>query len=182
MTIFSKFAKLLRSTLDIVNSETIMLKDEIEYINSYVAIENLRMNPQINLTYDIEKNLNLNAKLIPVMFLQPIVENAIVHGLSGIKTERNLKIVIKKIADSLIIEIENNGLARISSSGNTEKIKNHTSYATKIVVNRIMLYKELTKKDYSFKIIDLVDENSKSLGTKVILKIPIIKNNELKNL
>ena len=116
------------------------------------------------------------------MFLQPIVENAIVHGLSGIKGERNLKISIKKIADSLIIEIENNGLARNLDGDNTEKIKNHTSYATKIVANRIMLYKELTKKDYSFKIIDLVDENSKSLGTKVILRIPIIKNNELKTL
>lgn len=176
---FSKFAKLLRSTLDIVNSETIMLKDEIEYINSYVAIENLRMNPPIHLTYHIEKNLNLNKKLIPVMFLQPIVENAIVHGLSGIKTERNLKISIKKIADSLIIEIENNGLARKLNGDKTEKIKNHTSYATKIVANRIRLYKELTKKDYSFDIIDLIDENLKPLGTKVVLRIPIIKNHEI---
>ncbi|RAK25385.1 histidine kinase [Flavobacterium aquaticum] len=167
------FSIFLRKTLDIVNSENITLAEEINYITSYLSVENQRLNPKINLILRIDQEINLNEVKIPVMLLQPIVENAIIHGLSGSKKERNLIIAISIINSLISIEIEDNGIGR-NLDNKSNKLKSHTSYATKIVLNRMKLYQELTKKEYTYEIIDLTNEDLKPIGTKVVLKFPLI--------
>lgn len=170
---FAKFAKLLRSTLDIVNKEHITLIDEIAYIDSYIAIENLKSNSPISLIYDIDQSIDISKMKVPVMLLQPFVENAVIHGLSGVDYKKILKISINRNSNSIIISIEDNGVGR-NTKKNANKEEFRTSYATKIVQNRLSLYKDLFKKDFSCEIIDLVDANNQSIGTKVILTIAII--------
>lgn len=178
---FAKFAKLLRSTLDIVNKEHITLADEMAYIDSYIAIENLKTNQPINLTYTIDESIDLLKMKVPVMLLQPFVENAVIHGLSGLSNNKILKISINKNSNSIIILIEDNGIGR-NTKNNANKEEFHKSYATKIIQNRLNLYKELFKKNFSCEIIDLVDANNHPLGTKVILTIAIIDSFNVHNI
>lgn len=178
---FAKFAKLLRSTLDIVNKEHITLADEMAYINSYIAIENMKTNQPINLTYTIDESIDTTTTKVPVMLLQPFVENAVIHGLSDINDDKQLKITIKKQTDAIIIAITDNGVGR-NVNKNIDHSTLHTSYATKIVQNRLQLYKDLFKKEFSCEIVDLVDANNQPLGTKVILNIAIIDSFNVHNI
>lgn len=175
-TYFSKFANLLRSTLDIVNSETTSLSDEFEYINAYVSLENFgTSSTQIELIYNLDKSINYSNTTIPVMLIQPIIENSIIHGFASLRKEKVIKITVKNHNLFYTIEIEDNGIGRNSNS--SFKQNKHISYATKILLKRIILLKKLHKKEYDLQIIDLIDENSKPNGTKVIFSIPFQNKN-----
>lgn len=172
----NRFSKLLRKTLDIVNKDTIIIAEEIEYIDAYVALENLRRDPKINLTYDLDETININKKTIPVMLLQPIVENAIVHGLAAIHSEKRIKITLKKEINYITISIEDNGKGR-TLNPNKNRTAEHTSYGGKILKSRLAILKKINKKEYSYTVVDLMDANNEPCGTRVIIKVPMIDIN-----
>ncbi|MCZ4151058.1 hypothetical protein BZG21_42490, partial [Escherichia coli] len=69
----------LRSKFTFVfHSEPITFERELELVQAYVAIENLRFGERLNIRYELEENLKC---LIPPLTLQPIVENAVRHGI-----------------------------------------------------------------------------------------------------
>ncbi|HPI46233.1 MAG TPA: histidine kinase, partial [Tenuifilaceae bacterium] len=76
----SKFAKLIRMTLDNSTRNRIPLTEEIEFLRHYLDIEKKRVQ---NLDYSIHvgSNLDIETTNIPPMLIQPLVENAIMHGI-----------------------------------------------------------------------------------------------------
>ena len=102
----TSLGKLLRYSMK-RSTETIYVSEEIEYIKNYMALINLRFD------YEIFLSLNLSESAmkqkIPKMTLQPIVENAIVHGIEEIAEDTT--IYIKSIEDdeTCTIEITDNG-------------------------------------------------------------------------
>ena len=74
-------SKLLRFTLEINTYEKISLKEEIEYLEAYIGLQKMRMDPQFD--FEIKTNLPLSLPKydIPPMLIQPIVENALYTGL-----------------------------------------------------------------------------------------------------
>jgi len=170
---FIAFSKLLRLTLDINNSDQITLKDEITYLHSYLELENLRLNHSLNYTFNIDQTLDIKGNKIPCMMLQPIIENAIIHGL--IPKKDNLTLEVNIINQDLFIKIEiiDNGIGREASTNlNAKNKKGHKSWATHIMNERIYLSNEICKEKIEFSIEDLKDKNNKSLGTKVVLIFP----------
>ena len=85
-----------------------LLKDEMELVKSYLAIEQVRFKERLSVEYDIDEAcLHI---LIPCLILQPIVENAVKHGLIPRKEGGKLRISVKKEEDNVIIRIEDNGV------------------------------------------------------------------------
>ncbi len=84
-----------------------LLKDEIELIKSYLAIEQVRFKERLTVEYDIDEDCNI---LIPCLILQPIVENAVKHGLIPKKEGGKLAISVKKGENSVLIKIKDNGV------------------------------------------------------------------------
>jgi hypothetical protein len=101
-----RVSKLMRSALE--NSAKLLsgLDDELEYLSNYLEIESLRFNFRYSI--EVEEGFPVHEVEIPAMFIQPIVENAIKHGLSGVKNG-NLLISIKKEFHDMIICIKDNG-------------------------------------------------------------------------
>lgn len=95
------FGKLLRYTIG-WKKPVVPLKNEIEYIKNYIALVNLRYDGEITLLTDIPEKIN--KQLIPKVSIQPIVENIIVHGSSGIE-DRKIFINAVNINDDIIIKI-----------------------------------------------------------------------------
>ncbi|MEN6314471.1 MAG: sensor histidine kinase [Clostridiaceae bacterium] len=85
----------------------ITLEEEIENIRLYIAIQNIRYNDSIEVQYNIEEDLN-KCK-IPCFILQPIVENAIFHGIEP-KRSGILKIEISSNDGTLYINVVDNGV------------------------------------------------------------------------
>jgi len=76
-----KFSKLIRQFFEISKENEISLSTDIHLLESYLEIEKLRFKEKLNFTITIDRNLDVQTTLIPTMLLQPIVENAVNHGV-----------------------------------------------------------------------------------------------------
>ena len=83
------------------------LEDELDHIKSYLAIEEARFIDKLSLHYDIDRK-SLNRR-IPTLTLQPIVENAIKHGIKDKNTNCLIKVSIKQVHDYSLVTVEDNG-------------------------------------------------------------------------
>jgi ligand-binding sensor domain-containing protein/putative methionine-R-sulfoxide reductase with GAF domain len=106
----SKFAKMIRLTLDHSNESFISLKQNNEYIRHYLEIENLRFSNVFSFVINIDSAIDENEIKIPPMMIQPLVENAIWHGL--LKKDGDKKLIIRYaiMNEMLCCSIDDNGL------------------------------------------------------------------------
>ncbi|MFT5884571.1 MAG: two-component system LytT family sensor kinase [Arcticibacterium sp.] len=102
-----ELSKLFRATTGRNNESNHTIEEEINLVKSYLAIEQMRFGDR--LTYQINVDDSLNQIKIPRFLLQPLVENAIKHGISKIATNGMIKIDIKKVAHQIQIDIHDNG-------------------------------------------------------------------------
>ena len=159
------FASLLRSILQNSNREKITVEDELEILELYLSLEKSRMDTDFSYTIQVTCKEELSQFEIPPLLLQPIVENAIWHGLHpSLKTEKKLTIIFDT-TKNLIISIEDNGVGRKESA---KKKKLHDSMGNSIVQDRLSLYNHLNDHTIHLKITDL-EEDDQVLGTRTTL-------------
>ncbi|GIO25587.1 ATP-binding protein [Ornithinibacillus bavariensis] len=148
-----------RSKLDSqLHQELIPLANEIEFVQSYVEIEKLRYGDRLKVVYDIDEDINV---LIPTMTLQPLVENAIQHGIAKMDNGGILKMTVKKVAGTVLITIEDNGTG-IPEKKQEELLKgNGSRLGFKNPFEKIRLIKNAT--------FELISREGK--GTKIIIEL-----------
>lgn len=167
------FSNLIRRTLDMVNAKTVNLFDEIRYLTSYIELQKFIDNDDFVWKIEVDKKIDQASVKIPCLLLQPIVENAIKHGLSAKKGEKKLHIDISQTKDHLKLEIIDNGIGRKASSERKKALVTpNNSWANQIMTKRIAKMNLLTKKEFELKVLDLF-ENGKANGTKVTLSLPL---------
>ena len=88
--------------------ETTTLADEIEAVDNYVYILNVRFAGDIHYIKEIAPGFE--AMELPSMILQPLVENAVNHGIRNAEWEGYIWLVVKPVGDSLVISVRDNGL------------------------------------------------------------------------
>ena len=165
--------KLLRYSIKWV-SKNVTVREEIDYIKNYLALINLRFD------YEIYLSLNLPEKIyeqeIPKMSLQPIIENAICHGIEELAEDTNIYMKGTLYEDYCIIEITDAGRGMTVEEVNLLKKKIEGEIETtgsagngiglKNVQDRIKIS---FGDDYGISI-----ASKKNCYTKVIVKIPLI--------
>jgi len=171
----NKFSKLIRKILATTREKEISLADEIETMDLYVNIENIRFNNEIEFVINADKNLNLDTIKIPSLILQPFLENAIWHGLSSKKDNKKLVLSVEKENDSHVkITITDNGIGRKRSAEiNKQKLHKKNSIGIKLTEERLSNFAKDFQHNYSITFKDLYDHDKNPTGTKVSLKIPI---------
>lgn len=170
----SKFSKLIRKILSASRKKEVSLQEEIETIELYVNIENIRFKHDIDFKINLPEDLNLASINIPPLILQPYIENALWHGLSPKKGEKKLELIVsKKGSDYITISIIDNGVGRQKSAEiKKKKIYKKESIGVKLTEERLNAFtKEYTNKP-RIKFIDLVT-NGVPDGTKVIIDYPL---------
>lgn len=100
--------KSLRYVLENTGTASTTLKSELDYIENYIKIQKLRFGDRINYKLDVEDGIELEDYHILPLLLQPIVENAIVHGLEP-NEGNGLVTVHVYLRDELHIDISDNG-------------------------------------------------------------------------
>ena len=161
----SKFSRLIRKTLETMHHDKHSLSSEIEYIEKYLDFEKMK-NSDLKTLINIDPEIELSKIHIPVMIIQPIIENAIIHGLSGIEGDKKIKIdVVKGLKNSIKIIIEDNGVGINQSL----KTRNHYSLASNITDERIKLHNMLRHNKIYIEKLDL--QNGGLSGTRVIIII-----------
>ena len=152
---------LLRNSLNI-DEDFVKLDKEIEHAKNYLDIQKIRYDNKF--TYEFIKKIETSSLYVPKLILQPIIENAIYHGIREKKSKSYIKIIVEKNPEYLIIKIIDNGL------GPKEKKENIPTKLGGIgmenVNNRIKL---LCGEKYNLK---MQRENGKTIVT---YKLKIIK-------
>jgi len=170
----NKFSKLIRKILSASREKVVSLAEELDTVKLYATIENIRFKNEIDISFNIDKTLNLSTIKIPPLILQPFIENAIWHGLSSKKGEKKLHVSVAKInVDFVTICIEDNGIGRENSVKiRTKKLHQKESVGIKLTKERFASFSKGFNNNYSIQFID-VKENQDALGTKVIVELPL---------
>ena len=103
----ANIANLLRLTLSRDNSKEVRLLEEVEIAEEYLEIQKIRFGPRLKMDIDIADDV-LDAS-VPNMLLQPLVENACVHGVARTRGECRLEIKARAESGQLVIGIYNDG-------------------------------------------------------------------------
>lgn len=172
----NKFAKLIRSILDNSKSKEVTLKDELETMDLYMSIENIRFNNEIEYIQKVtDETLNLETIKLPPLVLQPFLENAIWHGLSSKESDKKLFLIVERKTEFFIeIHIKDNGVGRERAmeikKGKSLKRKSIGVNLTEDRLSRF--YDEYLENSY-IKFVDLKDIQGNPSGTEVVLGIPL---------
>lgn len=106
-TAINQLSGLLRSSLHTGKQKTITLKDELQTVKDYLAIEKIRFDDRLKWTFDIDESAY--DCQVPPMMLQTLVENAVKHGISSLKSGGEIKVEAHKNAVQLHLTITNSG-------------------------------------------------------------------------
>ncbi len=161
------FATLIRQMLSNSEKENVSISEELESLKNYLELEQMRFNFEFEIM--IDDQIDIFNTMIPTMLLQPVVENAILHGLDQKTGSKKLKIEAHLSNNSIQFSVDDNGVGRsISSKSN----KGHESKGLKIIESRIALLNKSGEDNYQLQIIDKKDNTGKSTGTNVVITLP----------
>lgn len=170
----SKFSNLTRTILEMTEKDFISISEEVKTLQLYLDIEKGRFDEDFSYEIQVGKNIDQESIKIPTMLLQPYVENAVKHGLLHKQGDKKVIISFETQNNELLISIDDNGIGRQKSNElNQIKNKNHQSFATEALQNRIDLLNEYNHKNISLKIIDKQNQQNQPTGTLVEIIIPI---------
>ncbi|MBQ6494062.1 MAG: histidine kinase [Erysipelotrichaceae bacterium] len=126
------FSRYLRKNFSaIVSEETVNFADELEHTKAYLAVEMTRFEGRLFVEYDI-RSVSFR---IPPLTLQPIVENAVKHGLDPEEEPLHIIISTKEIADSYVITVEDDGVGFTDNSTDYHGALENISRRLKLMCN-----------------------------------------------
>lgn len=171
----NKFSKLIRKILIASKEKQISLADELETMKLYMNIENIRFSNEINYSTKVDDNIDLESIKVPSLILQPFLENALWHGLSTKKDNKNILLEITNNNNRFVeIIITDNGIGRAEAEKiKRNKLLNRKSVGIAITNDRLANFFKGHQNGYSIEIKDLYDANNIASGTKVIITIPL---------
>jgi len=166
----SKFALLVRKILHHSDKEFIDFEDEVNILNIYLELEQLRFKKDFS--YSMITNDITDIEITP-MLIQPFIENALKHGLLHKKGEKTLHIEFSLKNEILLCTITDNGIGRMKSQEIKNRQRNqHQSFSVESIQTRFELLKNIYGDEVGIAFIDLT-EDGLPIGTTVSLKIPI---------
>lgn len=154
--------------------EPVTLADEIKYVKNYMHILKTRFGEKIQFFAELEEDV-MDVKM-PCTILQPIVENAYIHGLENMERNGVIYLNVKKQSSEIHIEVIDNGMGMdkdrvkmiLFMEGQEDLTKKHvTGIGIHNVIDRLRLFYNIADID------DVIEIDSRlGEGTKITLKIP----------
>ncbi len=170
----NKFAKLVRKILEASSVREIPLAEELETVELYMTIENIRFSDEIDFKIEVDRDIDTHTIRIPSLIVQPFLENALWHGLSSKEGPKKVKVeVSREKAGRIQIAVSDNGIGRAAA----EKIKQNKllkrkSVGIEITKGRLANFAKDYQNSFQVEMLDLYDDEGKASGTKVVLHIP----------
>ena len=171
----NKFSKLIRKILDASSVKETSLAEELETMNLYLSIENIRFANEIKYETIVDPSIQLETIKVPPLVLQPFLENAIWHGLSSKKGTKNISISVKQSSkDYIEINILDNGIGRKESAKiKANKVINRKSIGIELTRERLTNFVKKFEHSFSLTYHDIIDSNKNALGTKLTILLPL---------
>jgi LytS/YehU family sensor histidine kinase len=172
----SDFSRLIRSILNNLSYDFIPFEKELESIRDYLRLEHLRFGDKFNYELHIEIENPGQISVFPGL-VQPIVENAIWHGIRGLEERTGLIKVTFKTVDELKIKciVEDDGIGRKQAEIHKNVLPGKKSRGIGIVSERLKIISDIKKTSYNLTFED-INPGDRETGTRVIIDLPIQNN------
>ena len=164
------FSKLIRTLFQNSDKREVSLFEEIETCKLYTQLERMRFGDKIEFTFNIDEKIDLKDIKVPALILQPLIENAIWHGLVPKEAGGKIVFSIKKTNGTVECIIDDDGIGReLSSQYNAQYKATHQSKGIGMTQSRLELDKLLNEREDTIRIIDKTNETGIPTGTIVII-------------
>lgn len=166
-------AELLRSTI-VNKNEYVTLQEEIDNLKNYIIIQRMRYGDSFEVDYQVDERLLCHRIL--KLIIQPIVENAIIHGLEGMDSGARIVILAQEEEGKLLIQVADNGQGMSAGqikrlfNGNAVPGKRLSSIGLSNVRDRVSLH---YGHGYGLTI-----DSARGQGTRISLRLPLILSTE----
>jgi len=163
----ARLGELLRTTLENVGTQEIPLRQELEFIQPYLEIEKARLGERLQVGMDIDPEAMDAA--VPNLVLQPLVENAIRHGIAPYAQKGRIEIRARHENGMLRMEVEDNGPGL--------SLEQQVNFRPGVgIANTRARLQQLYGRNHYFEM-----KNGASKGLTVTLLIPARENSNLEN-
>ena len=169
----ARFSKLQREILHHCDQHLITLEKEIEMLQLYLQLEQLRFQGHFDFSIEVDDEIDPNEIRIPPMIMQPFVENAIWHGLMPKKDHRQVQISFEAQDEHLLrCTIQDNGIGREAAALH-KKEAGHESKGLRLVNERLRILQQQYQQPFEAVITDMVHPGGEAAGTAVTLLLYI---------
>jgi ligand-binding sensor domain-containing protein len=171
----TSFAKLVRKNLDSSLENEVDIDEEIERIELYLKLEQMRFQDKFDYKIECSENIRNNSIKIPSMLLQPYIENSIWHGILPSENHGTILVKITKEDHKLTITITDNGVGiETSLKEKKDKKQLHVSKGMELTKGRINLINRITSRSCFVKgPYQIYDATKKVAGTEVAITIEL---------
>ncbi|HEY3386335.1 MAG TPA: histidine kinase [Saprospiraceae bacterium] len=169
----SKFARLIRITLDQSSQAMVSLRNTIDYLERYMEMENIR-NSLFTHQVIVDPTLDIDETMVPPMLIQPFIENALWHGVSAGNKRIHVKITFCKKNNNLVCTIDDNGIGILQAKQQNHTNGRHQPVGIANIQTRVALLNEKYNLHGQISIIDKKDiPGQTETGTIVTLQLPL---------
>ncbi|MEL6251857.1 MAG: two-component regulator propeller domain-containing protein [Bacteroidota bacterium] len=173
----AKFSKLMRLVLENSRESMIPLEDEIETLEHYLTVEQFSSGEKFDYEINCDEEIDPEEILIPPMMVQPFIENSIIHGVAHLQEKGRIEVEFRKIHQRIECYITDNGVGRKKAAAiKSQRAHKHKSTALLVTQERLDILSKGADWGKSIEIVDLQDQAGEASGTRVILRLPLIKD------
>ncbi|MCP1109554.1 sensor histidine kinase [Ohessyouella blattaphilus] len=169
----SALSSLLRASIQTKNTDMITVQQELDYTEFYLYLQTIRFEGRIVYHIDIEED-SLCSKTIPKFIIEPIVENAVIHGIENMENVGRIEISLRRQGDNLLILVKDDGIGfdvkeYLKTWDKADESEANISTREKIGLRNVHLrIQHIYGEEYG---IDIESERDK--GTSIQIKVPI---------
>lgn len=157
----AKLATFLRASLDEADRLVVTLREELRVVKAYGEVEGLRFGDRLSIRYRIPESLE--PALVPPFLIQPLVENAVRHGISPSEAPGRIDISVSESMGSLVVTVSDNGVG--FEAGLSANTMGDSAHALQILRRRLEgLYPNRCK---------FLIESTPGKGTVVTARLPL---------
>lgn len=170
----TKFSTLMRRVMENSKDDFVLFSKEMELLQNYLELEKSRFPDKFDFTITVDETLEVEQLFIPVMLIQPHLENAIWHGLRYMDKKGLLQLSFMRKNGGVEVIIEDNGIGIAESKKNkTGNQQKHSGRGITNTMERIKILNELYHQHITCMVEDKTPPGN---GVKVTMNIPVLKN------
>jgi len=164
------FASLIRKSFEAAQQSFIPLEEELENIRIYLRLEQMRFTNRFSYHIHIDESLDVDHWMIPTMMLQPLLENAVLHGIMPSAINGELIIDLQEQDNNLLITITDNGIG-IANSLALKETSEHKSHGMELIKKRIAALSHFVTQPMTINMSPVFASDSNP-GNRITLLIP----------
>ncbi len=167
------YSDFTNQTLTDINLPARSVAEEIDYVRTYMELEQLRYGERLQYHIDVATDVDQNV-MLPTMILHTYCQNAVKHGIANKVGTGNVEVMISRMqrdgVDGVLVAVKDDGVGRTEAavlSGN-----NSTKQGLKILKQQIELYNQTNNHKIKQNVIDLTDADGRPAGTCFEIWVP----------